>query len=1689
MNHMSIRPRAWQGRRLLALTLALATLASLGLLAAPGIARAETIVSIQFDDGISDQYQALPIFAAHGMHGTFFINSAEVGTSGFYMNWAQIHDIADAGNEIGGHTLHHPDLPTLSAAEATTEICDDRTALVNQGFTVTDFAYPYGHTNSQIEAIVQSCGYNSARGVTGIVSPGGCTSCPFAETIPPADPFLTRTPENAQSTTTLADLQGYVTQAEAHGGGWVQIVIHHLCLGCETYSTPPATLDSLLAWLEPRAATGTLVLTTRAALQRTQSSDTTPPTVALTAPADGATVSGTVAVSATAGDNVAVGRVEFYRGTTLIGSDGTSPYSVNWNASVVPTGSYVLTAKAFDTSGNVTTSASRTVSVSNGTAFATIVAIQFDDGDADQFQVRSMLTNHGMDATFYINSARIGASGYMTLDQLQTLQADGNEIAGHTVTHADLPTLGPDEQARQVCNDRVALLNLGFPVRSFAYPYGDFNSSTETVVSGCGYNNARTIGGLVTPSSCSGCPYSDTIPPHDVFAIPTPDSIKAGTTLAQMQGFVLQAEQHGGGLVPLVMHHVSTSCTDDYCVSPTTLEQFLAWLEPRASSGTTVAKIGDVVGGAVKPGVPGPPPPPPSTGPNLIQNPSLEVDANNDQVADCWQLGGFGTNTFTWARTTDAHTGSFAEQVTMSSFTDGDRRLITRQDLGTCSPSVTPGHTYLVSAWYKTTGNSRIVVYTRNAAGNWVFFAQQAAALPAASAWTSTTFTTPAVPAGTTALSIGMSLRSTGTLAMDDFSIGDTDQAAPSVALTAPTDGQTVSGVVNLTATATDPSGVARVDFLVNGTVVGSSTTAPYTYAWDSTSVSGTASIAARAVDTAGNSATSASALVTSTNTPVDSTPPVSTATCDGGACSGAHAPGTLVALAATDAQSGVDRIVYTTDGTAPTQTNGIVYTQPFALSSTTTVQFRAFDVAGNAENVNTVTVAIDTGDPTVTATCDGAACDNAWKNGPVTVAISAADEGSGIDRIVYTLDGSDPTATHGEVYAAPFSVAATSTVRFRAIDLVGALSAIGAASIRIDTVAPATTASCNGSVCGSGWLAGPVSVAFAATDSGGSGVARTVYTTDGTDPTASSTAATGPVTVSTTTQIRFRSYDEAGNAEAVSAVTVNVDGTAPSSSASCNGSPCSAATTYASPLAVTLAATDAGSGVAELRYTTDGTTPTATTGTVYSGPFSLAADTTLTYRAFDVAGNAEAANTIALHVATTPTDTTPPITTATCTGGPCASWHTGPVTVTLAATDDQPGAVSTRYTTDGTDPTATTGTVYSGPIAIAATTALRFRSFDAAGNAEAVQSVNVAIDATLPTTTATCAGVACTTAWSRTALNVTISAADTGSGVASIRYTTNGTAPTATTGTLYQGPVAVTTPITLMYRAFDVAGNAGAVGTLTLRVDLTLPTVAATCNGATCAAAWYASPLSFALTAADTGSGVASIRYTTNGTDPTATSTAYTGPISVTSTRSYRFRAYDVAGNAGAVTRLDLSIDSTLPVPTARCNGGTCPTGWVRTAQSVALTATDTGSGVARLVYTTNGTTASKTNGLTYTGPINVTTQTTISYIAVDVAGNASTARSLVLRVDLTPPVVTITAPANGSRVSGTVHVTGTAQDNVVLVTLYIDGALRNLGTASTFNFSWNTASATPGPHTIFVRATDQAGNQGQSATVSVTR
>ena len=94
-------------------------------------------------------------------------------------------------------------------------------------------------------------------------------------------------------------------------------------------------------------------------------SDTIAPTVALTSPLNNAALSGTATLSASATDNLGVSKVEFYANGTLLYASNMAPYSYSWNTATVTNGSYTLTARAYDNSGNVTQSGSALVTVSN----------------------------------------------------------------------------------------------------------------------------------------------------------------------------------------------------------------------------------------------------------------------------------------------------------------------------------------------------------------------------------------------------------------------------------------------------------------------------------------------------------------------------------------------------------------------------------------------------------------------------------------------------------------------------------------------------------------------------------------------------------------------------------------------------------------------------------------------------------------------------------------------------------------------------------------------------------------------------------------------------------------------------------------------------------------------------------------------------------------------------------------------------------------------------------------------------------------------------------------------------------------------------------------------------------------------------------------------------------------------------
>jgi hypothetical protein len=129
-----------------------------------------------------------------------------------------------------------------------------------------------------------------------------------------------------------------------------------------------------------RDAAGNLATSSTLNFTTTTSSDTTAPTVTMTAPSSG-TVSGTITVSATATDNVGVAGVQFLLdGAALLSEDTTSPYSISWNTTSASNGSHTLSARARDAAGNTRTSATRAVTVSNSSQISGLVlGFAFDE--------------------------------------------------------------------------------------------------------------------------------------------------------------------------------------------------------------------------------------------------------------------------------------------------------------------------------------------------------------------------------------------------------------------------------------------------------------------------------------------------------------------------------------------------------------------------------------------------------------------------------------------------------------------------------------------------------------------------------------------------------------------------------------------------------------------------------------------------------------------------------------------------------------------------------------------------------------------------------------------------------------------------------------------------------------------------------------------------------------------------------------------------------------------------------------------------------------------------------------------------------------------------------------------------------------------------------------------------------------
>ncbi len=229
----------------------------------------------------------------------------------------------------------------------------------------------------------------------------------------------------------------------------------------------------------------------------------------------------------------------------------------------------------------------------------TVVSLTFDDGDAGHPAVARMLERRGMRGTFYVNTETVGRTGKLTRHELATLAGAGHEIGGHALTHVRLDELTRDEQVTQICDDRRTLVAWGLRPVTLAYPFGAVDADAKAVARGCGYDAARTVGGL-RRWGCLGCPAAEPSPPKDRYGIRTPGSVREDTSLRQLRQQVLNAEKGGGGSLPLVFHRVCDDC-GVYAVSPKIMNDFLDWLAGRKARGTVVRTLQESLGARYRP--------------------------------------------------------------------------------------------------------------------------------------------------------------------------------------------------------------------------------------------------------------------------------------------------------------------------------------------------------------------------------------------------------------------------------------------------------------------------------------------------------------------------------------------------------------------------------------------------------------------------------------------------------------------------------------------------------------------------------------------------------------------------------------------------------------------------------------------------------------------------------------------------------------------------------------------------------------------------------------------------------------------------------------------------------------------------------------------------------------------------------
>lgn len=224
-----------------------------------GAAAPIVTVSLTFDDTEDEQRDAAAVLDAHGLAGTFYVNSPRLHQSSAgaddWLSVADVQVMQQRGHEIGGHTLSHPYLTSLPEPERRLEVSNDRRELLRLGLAARSLAYPYGDVEAALDPaegpslpeVVTAAGYASARDTNGF-SLARCGVGP--ETLPPADAYRLRSTRSVNNAPPADDggpplpadtaetLLAWLDHTASCGGGYLPLIFHHLRPDCSDSGAP-----------------------------------------------------------------------------------------------------------------------------------------------------------------------------------------------------------------------------------------------------------------------------------------------------------------------------------------------------------------------------------------------------------------------------------------------------------------------------------------------------------------------------------------------------------------------------------------------------------------------------------------------------------------------------------------------------------------------------------------------------------------------------------------------------------------------------------------------------------------------------------------------------------------------------------------------------------------------------------------------------------------------------------------------------------------------------------------------------------------------------------------------------------------------------------------------------------------------------------------------------------------------------------------------------------------------------------------------------------------------------------------------------------------------------------------------------------------------------------------------------------